>query len=64
MNRKRICIYAKDIQIITGRSERYGCKVLQTIHEILDKESRQFVIIYQFSDYWGIELEVISRNMS
>ena len=45
MNRKRICIYAKDIQLITGRSERYGRKLLQTIRETLDKEPHQFIKI-------------------
>ena len=64
MNRKRICIYAKDIQLITGRSERYGRKLLQTIRETLDKEPHQFVTIYEFSEYSGIELEVVNQYIN
>ncbi len=64
MNRKRICIYAKDIQLITGRSERYGRKLLQTIRETLDKEPHQFVTIHEFSEYSGIEIEVIEQYIN
>ena len=64
MNRNIICIYAKDIQLITGRSERYGRKLLQTIRETLDKEPHQFVTIHEFSEYSGIELEVIEQYIN
>ncbi len=61
MNRKRICIYAKDIQLITGRSERHGRKLLQTIREALDKEPHQFITVCEFSEYSGIEIEDINQ---
>jgi len=64
MNTKRVCIYPKDIQLITGRSERYGRKLLQTIRESLEKEPHQFVTIYEFSEYSGIELEVIEQYIN
>ncbi|CAM1333884.1 hypothetical protein H0I31_08050 [Tenacibaculum sp. AHE15PA] len=64
MNRKRICIYAKDIQLITGRSERYGRKLLQTIRKLQDKEPHQFVTIREFSEYSGIEIEVINQYIN
>ena len=59
MKLTRTCIYAKDIQRITGRSERYGRKILQQIREKLNKESHQFVTIKEFASYSGIELEEI-----
>jgi len=58
---KRICIYPKDIQLITGRSERYGRKLLQTIRENLDKESHQFITIDEFSEYTGIKEEIVKQ---
>ena len=64
MNRKRVCIYAKDIQLITGRSERYGRKLLQTIRENLDKAPHQFVTTHEFSEYSGIEIEVVNRYIN
>ena len=35
MNQKRACIYPKDIQRITGRSERYGRKLLNDIKNFI-----------------------------
>lgn len=60
MNTKRVCIYPKDIQLITGRSERYGRKLIQTIREVLDKEPHQFITIKEFSEYSGIEEDIIN----
>jgi len=56
---KRACIYPKDIQRITGRSERYGRKLLNDIKEYLDKKPHQFVTIKEFSEYSGIEIDII-----
>jgi len=60
MNTKRACIYPKDIQRITGRSERYGRKLLNDIKEYLDKKPHQFVTINEFSEYSGIEIDIIN----
>ena len=60
MNPKRACIYPKDIQRITGRSERYGRKLLNDIKEYLDKKPHQFVTINEFSEYSGIEIDIIN----
>lgn len=51
---KRICIYPKDVQRITGRTERYGRKLLEKIRKHLEKEPHQFVTITEFSEYTGI----------
>jgi len=55
MKTTRICIYPKDIQRITGRSERYGRKLLERIRKHLNKEQHQFVTIDEFCDFTGIE---------
>ena len=57
---KRACIYPKDIQRITGRSERYGRKLLNEIKVYLDKKPHQFITIYEFSEYSGIEIDIIN----
>ncbi len=64
MNTKRICIYPKDIQLITGRSERYGRKLLQSIKESLDKQPHQFVTTQEFSEYVGIDIEVVNQYIN
>jgi hypothetical protein len=56
---KRICIYPKDIQRITGRSERYGRNIIQEIKMKLNKEPHQFVTIHEFADYSGLDLNLI-----
>lgn len=59
MKLTRTCIYAKDIQRITGRSERYGRKILKAIREKLDKEPHQFITVDEFAEYAGIDVEVV-----
>ena len=61
MNSKRACIYPKDIQRITGRSERYGRKLLNDIKNFLDKEPHQFITVDEFSEYSGIQLDVVNK---
>lgn len=63
MKKTRICIYPKDIQLITGRSERYGRKLLNDIKDYFDKESHQFVTIEEFAEYSGIKEEIITRYL-
>lgn len=61
---KRVCIYPKDIQRITGRSERYGRKLLSEIKEYFDKEPHQFITTDEFSEYSGIQLSIINKYIS
>lgn len=52
---KRIVIYAKDVENITGRKERTARKILQSIREKLGKEKNEFVTIREFCEYTGIQ---------
>jgi hypothetical protein len=61
MNQKRACIYPKDIQRITGRSERYGRKLLNDIKCFLDKEPHQFITINEFSEYPSIQVYIANK---
>jgi len=63
MLQKRICIYAKDIQLITGRTERYGNKLLVKIKRHLKKESHHMVTINEFCDYTGLPLNEVMKNI-
>lgn len=60
----RACIYQKDIQCITGRTERYGRKLLKEIKLYLGKEPHQFITINEFSEYTGIEVDIINEYIS
>jgi hypothetical protein len=56
----RACIYPKDIQCITGRSERYGRKLLNEIKRHFGKEQHQFVTIEEFAEYSGINIDIVN----
>ena len=51
----RICIYPKDVQVVTGKSERYGRTIINKIKERLNKEAHQLVTIDEFCDFMGFE---------
>lgn len=59
MRLKRIIIYPKDIQRITGKSERHGRLMIQKIREHFNKEEHQLVTIKEFSQYAGIGEEEV-----
>ena len=55
----RLCIYPKDIQRITGKSERYGRRLLERIKIGLGKSESQFITIQEFSKFTGIDADLI-----
>ncbi len=61
---KRACIYPKDVQRITGKSERYGRKLLNKIREALSKEPHQFVSVEEFCEFTGLSSEVVDRYIT
>jgi hypothetical protein len=60
---KRIVIYAKDVENITGRKERTARKILQEIREKLGKQKWEFVSIKEFCDYTGLKEEDVKNQM-
>jgi hypothetical protein len=58
---KRICIYPKDVQIITGKSERYGRDIIKKIKEDLNKQKHQLVTVDEFCEFIGIEMEKVEE---
>ena len=59
--KNRICIYPKDIQIITGKSERYGRRIIKSIKDKLEKESHQLVTIEEFCEYMGLNISRVEE---
>jgi len=56
---ERICIYPKDVMLITGRSERSGCRLLQTIKKKNGKTKHQFVTVSEFCKHTGLNTDEI-----
>jgi hypothetical protein len=61
MNRpfKRVCIYPKDIQLITGRSNRQSSRLLNDIRKSLNKPKKSLVSIQEFCEYTGLKFEQV-----
>jgi len=57
----RIIIYPKDIQRITGRSERYGRLLIKRIKDHLQKGDHQFVSVEEFCVYTGLKYEQVTE---
>lgn len=59
----RMCIYPKDIMVITGRSDRYGRKLIKKIKEYFSKEQHQVVTIEEFCQYMGLQFEAVAKQL-
>ncbi|RZK53670.1 MAG: hypothetical protein EOO91_17240 [Pedobacter sp.] len=55
----RLCIYAKDVSIITGKGQRWSQRLLKNIKFALNKNEQQFVTVKEFAEYMGIELDLV-----
>ncbi|GAA4027541.1 hypothetical protein GCM10022386_08760 [Flavobacterium cheonhonense] len=56
---KRLCIYPKDIQRITGKSYRQSLRLLNKIRNDLNKLENEFVSIEEFCIYTGLNFEKV-----
>jgi len=57
--KKRLCIYPKDIQRITGKSYRQSIRLLQKIRKDLNKLENEFVSIEEFCIYTSLKQEQV-----
>lgn len=55
----RLCIYPKDVQRITGKSERYSRMLLHKIKQHFRKQEHQFVSIEEFCQYTGLNTDQV-----
>jgi len=56
---KRLCIYPKDKQRITGKSYRQSLRLLNKIRNDLNKLENEFVSIEEFCIYTGLNFEKV-----
>lgn len=57
----RIFIYPKDVQILTGRSERHARNLLNQIKKNYNKQKHQPVTIFEFCEYLNIPTDKITQ---
>ncbi len=56
---KRVCIYPKDIQRITGKSYRQSIRMLQKIRTDLNKGQNELLSREEFCQYTSLKYEQV-----
>ncbi|MBR8534053.1 hypothetical protein KDU71_00645 [Carboxylicivirga sediminis] len=59
----RLCIYPKDVQRITGKSEKSSRRILQNIKGVLGKKEHQFITSEEFAIYTGIDANLVREYL-
>ncbi|TDP57622.1 hypothetical protein BC748_2837 [Flavobacterium dankookense] len=57
----RVCVYTKDVQIITGKSERQSRQIIKQIKQLNNKEKHQLVTLQELCDYLGIQINTVQH---
>lgn len=60
----RSCIYPKDVQRITGKSERYSRKLLKKLKAELKKADHQFISIDEFAQFSGLSSDLVRKYIT
>ncbi|HEX2935601.1 MAG TPA: hypothetical protein VHO72_09640 [Bacteroidales bacterium] len=63
MKTNRLIIYPKDVQRITGKSDRYSRQLLDRIRERKSKTKQQFVSINEFAEFTGLSVEEVASYL-
>lgn len=63
LTEKRICIYAKDIQLLTGKSERYARKLVALARKHNNKSKDQLLTIKEFCDFMHLDETEVRRSI-
>lgn len=57
---KRVCIYPKDVERVTGKSYRQSVRILKKIRIVSNKQITHLVTIQEFCDYYGLKPEDVA----
>jgi len=60
---QRVVIYPKDVQRITGKSEKYSRRLIKKLKETNGKAGHQFISIEEFASYSGLPIELIRQHV-
>ncbi|WP_439182494.1 hypothetical protein [Carboxylicivirga taeanensis] len=63
MKLTRLCIYPKDVQRITGKSEKTSRRMLNNIKKALGKQEHQFITTEEFAFYTGIDARLVREYL-
>ena len=60
---ERQCIYPKEVQFLTGKSERYARYTIQKIKKLHNKDRHQLVTIEECCAYLGLNCENVRKRL-
>ena len=60
---ERICVYPKDVSVITGKSERFGRSLIKQIKDKFDKQKHQYITVEDFCNYTGISVQLVKERL-
>jgi hypothetical protein len=59
----RVVIYPKDVQRLTGKSEKYSRMLLRRIRQWKAKQDHHFVSIEDFAEYTGLTVDLVKQHL-
>jgi N-dimethylarginine dimethylaminohydrolase len=63
-NAKRVVIYPKDVELLTGKSAATARRILQQIRKCLGKEETEYVTIQEFCFFTGIPEDLVLETLT
>ena len=60
----RVVIYPKDVQRLTGKSEKTSRELFKKIKKFKAKAQHQFVSIEDFAEFTGISIDLIKQHLT
>lgn len=63
MLNQRSCIYSKDVQRITGKSERAARYLLRRIKNWFHKKDNQYITADEFAEFTGINKDLVREYL-
>lgn len=61
MSKQRVCIYAKDVGVLLGRSYKQAVRIHCVIRDAYGKKKWQYLTIEEFSAYTGISIDIVRK---
>lgn len=56
-----ICAYTKDVQLLTGKSEKKCREIIRQVRIQYKKQKHQPVTVYELCDYLGLQIERVQH---
>jgi len=63
-NTRRLVIYSKDVELLTGKSSASARRLLQQIRKNLGKEETEYITIQEFCFFTGIPEELVWETLT